>query len=44
VRLLSDFSTLNNVQVVLNNASEELRRLEEMNQVTEGKQTPETEN
>jgi rod shape-determining protein MreC len=44
VRLLSDFSTLNNVQVVLNNASEELRRLEEMNQVTEGKQTSETEN
>jgi rod shape-determining protein MreC len=39
VRLLSDFSTLNNVQVVVNNNAEELRRLEELNQVTEGKQS-----
>lgn len=37
VRLLSDFSTLNNVQVVVNNNADELRRLEELNQVTEGK-------
>jgi rod shape-determining protein MreC len=40
VKLLSDFSTLNNVQVVVNNYSEELKALEEANQVTEGKQTP----
>jgi rod shape-determining protein MreC len=39
VRLLSDFSTLNNVQVVVNNNAEELKRLEELNQVTEGKST-----
>ncbi len=40
VRLLSDFTTLNNVQVVVNNYSAELKELEEANQVTEGKTSP----
>jgi rod shape-determining protein MreC len=39
VKLLSDFSTLNNVQVVVNNYSAELKALEEANQQTEGKQS-----
>lgn len=36
VRLLSDFSKLNNVQVVVNNDAEQLRQLEEANMRTEG--------
>lgn len=39
VRMLSDFSKLNNVQVVVNNHSEELKKLEEENMRTEGAQT-----
>lgn len=37
VRLLSDFTKLNNVQIVINNNADELRRLEEENLKTEGK-------
>lgn len=37
VRLLSDFCKLNNVQVVVNNHADELRRLDEANKLTEGK-------
>lgn len=36
VRLLSDFTTLNNVQIVRNNNMEELRRLDAENEKTEG--------
>lgn len=36
VTLLSDFSKLNNVQIVVNNHADELRRLEEANKMTEG--------
>lgn len=40
VRLLSDFSKLNNVQVVINNDADELRALEQDNKRTEGKDNP----
>lgn len=39
VRLLSDFTKLNNVQIVVNNHADELRRLEEENMRTEGTNT-----
>lgn len=42
VRLLSDFSKLNNVQVVVNNNADELRALEVANSRTEGADKPET--
>lgn len=40
VRLLSDFSKLNNVQIVVNNFAEELRTLDQLNAATEGKDEP----